>query len=208
MKINKTIKALDLEEEEFIRNQREKLILISKKLNEDLIELIKIELRKKFKEDYIYNEIKKKLLRLIKIIILKINESIYNNKKNLIEYKLNTIIDRDFKIIYDIIILILKYFPNKLFELEKYKISNVRKYFIYKINIKPEYKDKIKNEYLIFNYSDYEINKEIMIYVAENLENLKFLIKDKIPMLHPIKNLDKSVSLDNSENSNLFNSSK
>jgi len=207
MRTLRIIKALDLEEEEFIRNQREKLSLLSKKLNEDLIELIKIELRKKFKEDYSYNEIKKKLLRLILKIISIINKSIYNNNDLEIICKNKNISDEDFKIIYDIIFLVLKYYPNKLFELEKYKISNVRKYFIYKINIKPEYNEKINIEYIIFDYSQYEKFQELYINIAENLEHVKKIIKEFLTILNPITNKYKSVSLNNSEKSNSSRSS-
>jgi len=217
MRTLRIIKALDFENEEFIRNQSVKLSLLSSKINEDLIELIKIELRKKLKEDYIYDENKKNnLLILIKKIIPLINKSIYNNYNYPYKSKNKhiNISDEDFKLIYNIIFLVFKHFPNKLFELEKYKLSNVRKYFIYKINIKPEYKHKVNrfnekfnSQYIIFDYSHYEDYKELYINVAKNLDNVKKIIKKYLFMLNPIINKNRPVSLNNSEKSNPFNSS-
>jgi len=212
MKSKRIIHSLDLDKEQYL--QQSKLSLVSLKINEDLIKLIQIELRKKYKEDYIYDGKKTSLLRLIKKIISLINKSIYINETSISFRKYKNISDEDFKLIYNIIFLVFNYYPNKLFELEKYKISNVRKYFIYKINIKPEYKDtvnrfneKFNSQYIIFDYSQYEDYNELYITIEKNLKNVKKKIKKYLFMLKPDINKYRPVSLNNSEKSNPFNSS-
>jgi len=204
-------KALNEERE----RERSKFDLISKdkfstKLNYDMSELIKEELLK-HKEIYSYSEIKNSLVKLIKIMQQRINYNIYNLGEQGFEYK-NQYFDlkRDIKKIYDIIIIVYKYFPNDYFTLKKYKISKVRNYFIYEVEIKEEYKKQSKYpKYLLINYQqDLESKTKYIfdMYCIANEEMLNEYIKDFIPMYNPKTNKKQSVSLNNSENSNPFKS--
>jgi len=204
-------KALNEERE----REKSKFDLISKdkfstKLNYDMSELIKEELLK-HKEIYSYSEIKNSLVKLIKIMQQRINYNIYNYGEQGFEYK-NQYFDlkRDIKRIYDIIIIVYKYFPNDYFTLKKYKISKVRNYFIYEVEIKEKYKEQRKYpKYLLINYQqNFELKTKYIfdMYCIANEEMLNEYIKDFIPMYNPKTNKKQSVSLNNSENSNPFKS--
>jgi hypothetical protein len=177
----------------------------SKKLNEDMSEYIKEQLMKVIHNHShtTYSDINKSLLRLIKIIYKQINDSIHFDDEIKIRYSnKNFIPERDIKIIYDMIILILKYFPNKEYRLTKYKFSKVRKYFIYKVD--SEKYDNVK--YLIFDYSNYDTESLFWIYNADNEDNLKYLIKENFKMTNAETGKNHKVSLNRSERSSKFNS--
>jgi len=188
-----------------------------RKLITDLEDSINLELRKIFKTEHNYEQIKKKLLYIIKRFIISINKAIYYNRNVVFDLfkqnnddtmRLKTINQKDYRIIYNIIILVLEHFPNKLFKLTKYKFSNVRRYFIYKVDINEKYKNKFDNrilntEYLIFDYSEdneSDVYRNVTFIVSKNLEDLKTKIKKYFKIKNSSSSESKSVSLNNSEN--------
>lgn len=190
------------------KKEENKFDLISKdklsiKLNEDLSELIKEELRKKIKDEHYYNNIKNRVIKLIIYILNQLNFLIYNNIKDYTEYtylkevKTKTLDENSLKIIYDIIILVLKHYPNKVFELKKIKFSKVNKYFIYKIYINSKYKNRITTKYILIDYNQYEDIRTIYILLEDTLQDLK--TKHKI--FDSLTNEEKTLSLS-------YNSSK
>lgn len=174
----------------------------STKLNEDLSEFIKEELIKKTHTDA-YSDLNKSMFRLIKLVYKQINDSIHFNDELKIRYiNKNFIPERDVKILYDIIILILKYFPNKAFKLTKYKFSKVRKYFIYSVE-----SEKYRNvQYVIFDYNSYDRDLLLWVYTASNEDDLKKVIKQNFKMINPETKKKQKVSLNRSERSSKFDS--
>jgi len=202
----------------YLNNDLSKFNLISKnkfstKLNDDLSDYIKNELMKK---DLVTLTTKRTIINLITILLKKIYGTILYNSENRINYSnKNFIPNKHVKIIYDIIYLVFKHYPNKLFELKKYKISKVRKYFIYKININKLYIGTFINDfqiinikYLIFDYSNYEEDNLLWFYPVESLNELKETIKENFKILDSITNQEKSVSLNKSAKSHSAKSSR
>lgn len=194
------LKKKKLEEKKFDSISKSGL---SKKINEDLSQFIKNELIKKTHTNS-YSDLNKSMFRLIKLVYKQINDSIHFDDELKIRYTDKGFIpERDVKILYDIIILILKYFPNKAFKLTKYKISKVRKYFIYSVE-----SEKYRNvKYVIFDYSHYgERDSLLWVYTATNEADLKETIKKNFKMINPETKKKQKVSLNRSERSSKFDS--
>jgi len=201
-----------------LNSEISKFDLISKnkfsmKLNDDLSDYIKNEVMKK---DLVTPTSKRTIINLITMLVKYINKLIYNNDEIKKKYtNSNFIPDKHVKIIYDIIYLVFKHYPNKFFELEKYKISKVRKYFIYKIKLRNlnhtndnEYFHVMDIKYLIFDYSEYEENNLLYLYPIQSLDTLKITIKENFKILDPITNQKKSISLNKSAKSHSAKSSR
>ena len=145
--------------------------------------------------------------KLIKILIKKINEVIYLDEEIEINYtNKNFIPERDFKNIYDIIFIVLKYFPNKLFTLSKFKFSKVRKYFVYKINLKKTKEYDTNTEYLLIGYNEYDEDNSIWVYGLDSLKDLNENIKEHFTMINPKTDIRHEISMNNSERSSRFDS--
>jgi hypothetical protein len=207
MKQTLLFKALEkekkLHEDSFNSISKNKFAL---KLNDDLSELIKQELIKK--TSYSFADINKHLIKLILSIYKKIFHSIHTMKEIKVNYtNTHLITPDDVKLIYDIIFIILKHFPNKNIKLEKYKFSKVRKYFIYKIGAQSFKSRRPFVEFLVFDYSDYDEHSQFFwIYTARNEPDLKYMIKDNFKMFNPLKNKKQKVSMNRSERSSKFKS--
>jgi hypothetical protein len=173
----------------------------SKKTNEDLSQFIKEELIKKTHRET-YSNLDKYMVKLIKLVYKQIHDSIYfDSEIKKLYFNKDFIPERDVKILYDIIILIFNYVPSKVFKLTKYKISKVRKYFIYGVE-----SEKYKNvKYVIFDYSHYGEKESLLwFYTATSENDLKDTIKQNFKMVNPETKKKQKVSLNRSERSSKF----
>jgi len=190
----------------------------SMKLNDDLSDYIKNEV---MKYDLVTANTKISVINLIKLLIPRFNRAIFLNKIIELKYSNSYFIpEKHFKIVYDIVLLVLKEMDskNKLFRIEKYKFSKVRKYFIYKIALKYLYIGSYyeeegglvarENKYLVIDYSKYEEDNILSIYSMGSLKELKKTIKENFKILDPITNQEKSVSLNKSAKSHSAKSSR
>jgi len=199
----KVKKVLDKESKNNNKKIEDKFNVVSSKLskamNDDMTEYINQFLIKNDKSSvFKFDNIKKQVIQLIKVLYLKLNQSIYFNDEIIIglSYKLHFIPDKiDIKLIYNILFLLYKYYPNKYFSINKYKFSKARNYFIYKVN----YNNEIK--YLIFDYNEINDERKIYIYPVDNLEELKETIKENFKVNNPITGSEHSVSYSKSKSS-------
>jgi hypothetical protein len=185
---------------------------LSTRLNPDMSRFIRDKVTEKYHkehlEEYSFANIRDTIAKLTAKLIKKINEAIFRDEEIEFEYKNKKLIpERDFKKIYELILLVLKHFPNKLFTLSKFKFSQVRKYFVYKVNLKNRtaYPD-IMCEYLLIDYKDYENDGTIWVYGIEDLETLNNNIKEHFTMINPVTNIRHEVSMNRSERSSRFDS--
>lgn len=143
-----------------------------------MTEYIKNFFIKKYSDKY---TIDKKLIKLVKILYLNLNQTIMNLAFEYNRIDWNTTID--FKIIYNLLFLLYKYYTVK-----KIKFSKARKYFIYEINENVENVKKTKHlrfslekiMYIIFDYSKVETKNKIICYNVYDLDDLHDDIKKNI----------------------------
>lgn len=184
----------------------------SSKLSSDMSRFIRDKVIEKYHkehlEEYSFSNIRDTIAKLTAKLINKINEAIFKDEEIEFEHKNKKLIpERDFKKIYELILLVLKHFPNKLFTLSKFKFSQVRKYFVYRVNLKNRtaYPD-ITSEYILIDYKDYENDGTIWVYGLDDLESLNENIKEHFTMINPITNVRHEVSMNRSERSSRFDS--
>jgi len=181
---------------------------LSTRLNPDMSRFIRDKITELYYDGYSYSNIKNTIAKLTAKLTKKINEAIFTGDEAKCEYKNTKLIpERDFKKIYELILLVLKHFPNKLFTLLKFKFSQVRKYFVYRINLKDKtISYDIDSKYVLIDYKGYEKDGSIWIFCFDSLEGLNEYIKQNFTMINPITNISHQISMNRSERSSRFNS--
>ena len=222
MKSYKNIeKALNRERDSFAPTKKKRVdrnfnntvfSTFSSRLNSDMSRFIRDKVAEKYHmehlEEYSFSNIRDTIAKLTAKLMNKINEAIFKDEEIEFEHKNKKLIpERDFKKIYELILLVLKHFPNKLFTLSKFKFSQIRKYFVYRVNLKNRtaYPD-ITSEYILIDYKDYENDGTIWVYGLDDLESLNENIKEHFTMINPITNVRHEVSMNRSERSSRFDS--